>query len=66
MKHFLIKVLAISGNSKFFVFFKLTKKLHPVHLKSYILVELKPHAKFHNPRATLSERKVCVVVVGGG
>ena len=42
VKHFLIQVCAISGNSKDF------------------FGELKPHAKFHNPRTTLSGKKVCV------
>ena len=36
------------------------------HLKSYFFGELKPHAKFHNPRTTLSGRKVCVGGGGGG
>ena len=73
LKHFLIKVLAISGNSKDFSIFKKNLKNYPlgggglpqtfVHLKSYFLGELEPHAKFHNPRTTLSGRKV---YVGGG
>ena len=50
LKHFLTKVLAISGNSKDFSFFQQKNTIKT------IFDELKPHAKFYNPR-TERERK---------
>ena len=72
---FLIKVLAISGNSEHFSFFATNKKFknHPPrgegsgvfpqmfsHLNCFLFCNLKPNAKFHNTRTTPSGRKVCV------
>ena len=47
-KHLLIKVLAISGNSKYFHFF----------LQKIVFGELGVHAKFHDPTKIRSGRIV--------
>ena len=66
LKHFMINVIAISGDSKEFLFFPQKSTLRGpggvpqilFHPKTYFFCDLKPRAKFCNPTITPSGRKV--------